>query len=74
MDREEVADALLEAKEAIEEALEEARTALRACEDGFLYEQADAYWLSQIEEALGGHMAMVSMQDTIDALDNPEED
>lgn len=73
MDRIEAGEILLDAKEAIEEALEQARTALRACEDEFLYEQADAYWLSHIADAVGGS-GMVTMQDTIDALEREEED
>ncbi len=73
MDRIEAAEILLDAREAIEEALEQARTALRACEDEFLYEQADAYWLAHIADAVGGS-GMVTMQDTIDALEGREQD
>jgi hypothetical protein len=36
MDRTEVAEVLLDAREAIEEALEQARTALRSLDDPFL--------------------------------------
>jgi hypothetical protein len=79
MDREEAAEILLDAKEAIEEALEQARTALRAVDDDFPYEQADAYWLAHIRTALDrehGYLSgsMVTMQDTIDALQREEED
>ncbi len=73
MDRIEAAEILLDAREAIEEALEQARTALRACEDEFLYEQAEAYWLSHIADAVGG-TGMVTMQDTIDALEGRDHD
>ncbi len=75
MDRTEVAEILLDAKEA----LEQARTALRALDDDFPYEQADAYWLAHIRCALDkehGYLggSMVTMQDTIDALEHEEED
>ena len=79
MDRQEAADILIDAKEGILEALEEARQALRACDDEFLYEQADAYWLAHIWTALGhehGYLggSMVTMQDTINALQGGEKD
>ncbi|MFO7958000.1 MAG: hypothetical protein R6X33_12980 [Candidatus Brocadiia bacterium] len=73
MDRIEAAEILLDTREAIEEALEQARTALEACGDEFLWEQAEAYWLSHIADAVGGS-GMVTMQDTIDALEREEED
>ena len=79
MDRMEAAEILLDAKEAIEEALEQARTALRAVDDDFPFQQADAYWLAHIRTALDrehGYLSssMVTMQDTIDALQGREED
>jgi hypothetical protein len=79
MDRTEVAGVLQDAKVAIEEALEEARTALRALDDGFPYQQADAYWLAHIRTALDrehGYLggSMVTMQDTIDALERDDQD
>jgi len=79
MDRQEAADILIDAKERILEALEEARQALRACDEEFLFEQADAYWLAHIRTALDkehGYLggSMVTMQDTIDALEGREED
>ncbi len=79
MDRIEAAEILLDAREAIEEALEQARTALRALDDDFPYEQAEAYWLAHIADAVGsadavGESGMVTMQDTIDALEREEED
>jgi hypothetical protein len=73
MDRIEAAEILLDAKEGIEEALEQARTALRALDDEFPYEQAEAYWLAHIADAVGG-TGMVTMQDTIDALEGREQD
>jgi hypothetical protein len=73
MDRTEVAEVLLDAREAIEEALEQARTALRACDDKFLLDQAEAYWLSHIADAVGGN-GIVTMQHTIDALEGRTED
>ena len=77
MDRTEAAEILLDAKEAIEEALEQARTALRALDDDFPYEQADTYWLAHIRTALDkehGYLggSMVTMQDTIDALESDD--
>jgi hypothetical protein len=72
MDRIEAAEILLDAREAIEEALGQARTALRACEDEFLLEQAEAYWLAHIADAVGGS-GMVTLQDTIDALEGREQ-
>ena len=79
MDRTEAAGILLDAKETIEEALEQARTALRAVDDDFPFQQADAYWLAHIRTALDrehGYMggSMVTMQDTINALQRGEED
>jgi len=79
MDRTEAAEILLDAKEAIEQALEQARTALRALDEDFPYEQADAYWLAHIRTALDkehGYLggSMVTMQDTIDTLERKEED
>ena len=79
MDRTEAAEILMDAKETIEEALEQARTALRALDDDFAFQQADAYWLAHIRTALDrehGYMggSMVTMQDTIYALDGAEED
>ena len=79
MDRTEAAEILLDAKEAIEEALEQARTALRAVDDDFPFQQADAYWLAHIRTALDrehGYLggSMVTMQDTINALQGREED
>ena len=79
MDRMEAAEILLDAKEAIEEALVQARTALRAVDDDFPFQQADAYWLAHIRTALDrehGYLggSMVTMQDTINALQGREED
>jgi hypothetical protein len=79
MDRTEAAEILLDAKEAIEEALEQARTALRAVDDDFPFQQADAYWLAHIRTALDrehGYLggSMVTMQDTINALQGRAED
>ena len=73
MDRTEVAEVLLDAREAIEEALEQARTALGACDDEFLLDQAEAYWLAHIADAVGGN-GIVTMQHTIDALEGRTED
>ena len=79
MQREEAADILLDAREMIEEALQQARTALRALEDRFPFEQADAYWLAHIRGALDkehGYLggSMITMADTIRALQGQEED
>jgi len=79
MDRTEAAEILLDAKEAIKEALAQARTALRAVDDDLPFQQADAYWLAHIRTALDrehGYLgsSMVTMQDTIDALQGGEED
>jgi len=79
MDKEEAADILLDAREAIEDALEQARTALRALDDVFPYEQAGAYWLAHIRCALDrehGYLggSMITMADTIRALQGQEED
>ena len=79
MDRTEAAEILLDAKEAIEEALDQARTALRAVGDDFPFQQADAYWLAHIRTALDrehGYLggSMVTMQDTMNALQGRGED
>jgi len=79
MDRIEVADVLQDARERVEEAMEEARTALASLEEGFLLDQASAYWLAHVRTALDhehGYLggSMVTMQDTIDALRKEDED
>jgi hypothetical protein len=77
MDRDEVIGVLQDAKQTIEDALKDARTALRDLDDAFTYEQAQAYWLAHIQTALDrdhGYLggSMVTMQDTIDALENTD--
>jgi len=68
----------MDAKAQIEEALEEMRTALRACDDEMLWTRAKAYWWAHIRcaldndhEYLGG--SMFTMQDTINELEGREE-
>ena len=78
MDRAEAAAILMDAKEAIQEALEQAGTALRALDNDFLYEQARSYWLAHIRMALDrnhGYLggSMVTMQDAINALESGNE-
>lgn len=67
----EAIDRLNEIKNEIESLVLEAKSILRGTP---VYRRAEAYWIPNILESLDGRATMVSMQDTINELEEEEED
>lgn len=68
---------LKEIKDQMKELVEEARNILRVSDDKMIWERAKSYWIPELymaldkdQDYLGG--CMVTMEDTIEALDDDE--